>query len=237
VSVSRLIDIVFIEPLLVIYEYALRFILDGCPDVGTALVVFAVLLNAALLPVYYQMEFSSRRAASIRSAMEEEIARIKAHYTGRERYFYIRTIYRQYGHGFLSTLAGSADLLLQIVVFATVFRFLRSHEVLERSEWLGITDLSRPDGLLLGINILPLIMTLLNLASVTLYTRDRKKRGMGLLLAAVFLFLLYGSPAGLVIYWTANNAFSLVRNFVERKCLLTLTPRLIGALRDVAKQQ
>ncbi|MDR0447063.1 MAG: hypothetical protein LBH07_00170 [Treponema sp.] len=33
-------------------------------------------------------------------------------------------------------------------------------------------------------------------------------------LPVLFLFLLYNSPSGLVIYWTGNNVFSLVKNLV-----------------------
>ena len=31
-------------------------------------------------------------------------------------------------------------------------------------------------------------------------------------MALIFLVLLYSSPAGLVLYWTMNNVFSLVKS-------------------------
>ena len=31
-------------------------------------------------------------------------------------------------------------------------------------------------------------------------------------MAVIFLVLLYNSPSGLVVYWTCNNIFSLVKN-------------------------
>lgn len=35
-------------------------------------------------------------------------------------------------------------------------------------------------------------------------------------MAAIFLILMYGSPSGLVFYWTLNNLFSLAKNIVYK---------------------
>jgi hypothetical protein len=61
-------------------------------------------------------------------------------------------------------------------------------------------------------------MTLVNIASGAVYTKGLPARdkvqayGMSI----VFLVLLYNSSAGLVLYWTCNNIFSLVKNCVEK---------------------
>ena len=49
-----------------------------------------------------------------------------------------------------------------------------------------------------------------------IYGKDMPLKSMIQLyaLAAVFLVLLYNSPAGLVFYWTLNNVFSLCKNIV-----------------------
>ena len=57
-------------------------------------------------------------------------------------------------------------------------------------------------------------MTLINCISGAIYSKGHELReklqiyGM----AALFLVVLYNSPAGLVVYWTMNNLFSLVKN-------------------------
>jgi membrane protein insertase Oxa1/YidC/SpoIIIJ len=105
---------------------------------------------------------------------------------------------------------------VQILVFVTVFHFLSGLGALAGASFGPIADLSRPDRLLGGVNLLPLLMTAINAASVFAYVDDRSKRMQALALAAVFLLLLYGSASGLVLYWTMNNLFSLVRNLVAR---------------------
>jgi membrane protein insertase Oxa1/YidC/SpoIIIJ len=103
------------------------------------------------------------------------------------------------------------------VVFLTVFRYLSGLEEVAGQGFGPIADLSRPDGLLGGVHLLPLLMTAINAASAYYYVDDRNKRLQAWALAVVFLVLLYRSPAALVLYWTTNNLFSLVRNLAGRQ--------------------
>ena len=97
-------------------------------------------------------------------------------------------------------------------MFATVFQFLSGSQLLDGHAFGQISDLGQPDGLLGGLHLLPLLMTAINVLSVTYYVKDKGQRGQGIALALVFLVLLYASPSGLVLYWTINNLWSLVRN-------------------------
>ena len=78
-----------------------------------------------------------------------------------------------------------------------------------------IADLGAPDGLLvvggIAINLLPVIMTLVNVISCALYLKGFPMKTKVQLygMALFFLVFLYNSPAGLVFYWTLNNLFSL----------------------------
>jgi membrane protein insertase Oxa1/YidC/SpoIIIJ len=80
-------------------------------------------------------------------------------------------------------------------------------------------------------------MTAINAASVFSYVDDRSKRMQALALSVLFLVLLYGSGSGLVLYWTTNNLFSLVRNLVQRRGLFRLPGRMTQALSRLEHQQ
>jgi len=183
---------------------------------GWRLVLFSVVTNLVLMPVYHQMELHSRKTNAVKAAVAREVARLKLHFRGRERYFYIRTVYRQHGYRPLAVVLGSADLFVQILVFATVFRFLSGLAELQGVSFGPIPDLSEPDRLLWGANLLPLLMTGINALSVLTYVDNQTKRVQGWALAVLFLVLLYASPSGLVLYWTTNNLFSLIRNVLYR---------------------
>lgn len=219
-SLIDLLDNLLILSLLEVYDAIFTSSLAAFGPV-LSVINFSIVLNFALMPLYYQMEQVGRAGRERQARMNAEVARMKAHYTGRERYYYIRTVHRQFGYRPLSVVFASGDLYLQILVFATVYRYLSHHPALSGG-WLG-----HPDGWLFGFNALPFLMTALNVGAALLYGTDRSKRTQSFVLAALFLVLLYGSPAALVLYWTCNNAFSLVRNFVEKKALPVLSARLV----------
>lgn len=232
----EVLDNLFFQPLMVVYS----FVFEMSPDwlgTGGRLIAFSVLLNLALLPLYYQMEQRSRRTRQIKERVAREAARMKKHFRGRERYFYTRAVYRQHRYHPISELLGSADLFVQILVFATVYRYLSGLPALIGAAFGPIADLSRPDGLLGGVNLLPLLMTAINAAAVFTYVSDRSKRLQAWALAAIFLVLLYNSHSGLVLYWTANNLFSLLRNLAQRHLASRPPGRMTQLLNQLATQR
>ena len=59
-------------------------------------------------------------------------------------------------------------------------------------------------------------MTFLNLASGFVYSKGKeaKDKITIVVIALLFLVILYNSPSSLLIYWTFNNLFSLIKNLV-----------------------
>ena len=207
--------VIFIEPLMQIYTM-LFAALPAPLGVGGRIVAFSVALNLLLMPLYHAMELRSRATRELRQRVAQDVDRMRRHFKGRERYFYIRAVHRQHRFNPLSHVLGSADLFAQVIVFFTVFHFLSGLEVLKGAAFGPVTDLSQPDRMLAGVNLLPFLMTAINIAAVFAYSQERARRIQALALAGLFLVLLYASPAGLVLYWTTNNLFSLLRNSLSR---------------------
>jgi hypothetical protein len=68
------------------------------------------------------------------------------------------------------------------------------------------------------LNVLPVLMTVLNLAAGMIYSKGfpLKDKFQLAAMSLIFLVLLYNSPSGLVIYWTMNNLFSFFKNIYYR---------------------
>jgi hypothetical protein len=114
-------------------------------------------------------------------------------------------------------MRNTASLLIQIPFFIAAYSYLSHLDALKGTHFLFIADMGAPDGLVKiggGINLLPVLMTAINIAAGAVYSRGLPPRDKIQLygMAAVFLVLLYNSPAGLVLYWTCNNIFSLGKN-------------------------
>jgi YidC/Oxa1 family membrane protein insertase len=183
---------------------------------GISVILLSLGISLLLLPVFILIERSKKRDDAVKRRMKPLVDEIKRCYKGQERYYYIRTLHRQHGYSAFRSLVPVLTLLLQIPFFIAAYQFLEHFEPLSGQSFLFIQDLSEPDGLLGSINLLPIIMTLVNLVTAYFYTRngDTGERKQMLVVAGLFLVLLYNFPSGLVLYWTMNNVFSFFRLFI-----------------------
>ena len=106
--------------------------------------------------------------------MADELENI-SNYNGAEKYYYIREIYRRHGYHPLKSLRVALGFLIQVPFFIAVYHFLGHYENFSGVGFLFIKDLSRPDALFKGINILPFVMTGINLISAFVFTRGIDK--------------------------------------------------------------
>lgn len=189
--------------------------------VGVTIVLLSLTVNTLVLPLYLVADRWQKEEKALLARMAPKVAAIRAVFRGDERQMILNTYYRQCGYHPLFSLRSSVGLLMQIPFFLAAYNLLSHADGLRASVWF-LQDLSLPDRLFhvgeVAINVLPLAMTALNLLSAAVYAKNlRVKDNLQLfVLAAVFLVLLYNSPSGLVLYWTINNLFSLVKNLVGR---------------------
>jgi hypothetical protein len=148
--------------------------------------------------------------------MKGKLDKIKAVFKGDERYMLTSTLYRQHNYHPIYALSNSLDLFIQIPFFIAAYHFLHNLELLNGQKFKFIADLGSPDGLLWGINLFPILMTFINCVSGAIYARGLQLKDKLQLygIALVFLVLLYNSPAALVLYWTCNNIYNLIKNII-----------------------
>lgn len=187
---------------------------------GPAIVVMSLAVNVVILPIYIKAEKWQEGERALRKSFEAKEAMIKRTFKGQERFAMISTMHRQAGYSPFLSLRSSLGFFLQIPFFFAAYHFLSHFEPLAGVSFLGIADLSKPDAMInlgaFSVNVLPILMTVINLASALVYTHNMTRRDKMQLygMAAVFLVLLYDAASGLVLYWTCNNIFSLGKNIV-----------------------
>ena len=210
---------VLLSPFIYFIEqvYALAYGLTNNHGLSIVLLSFAVSL--ILLPVFILIEKAKKRDDAKKQRMKPLADEIKRCYRGQERYYYLKTLNRQHGYSPLKALLPLLSLLLQIPFFIAAYQFLEGYAPLAGQSFLFIDDLSAPDGLLGRVNVLPIAMTLVNLLTAYFYTRNGRTSELNqmLVVALLFLILLFNLPSGLVLYWTMNNVFSFFRLFITNK--------------------
>lgn len=131
--------------------------------------------------------------------------------------------------------AGCLPILVQIPVFFALYKVLFVNIEMRHAPFFGwIHDLSAPDpaGILIGFGFfpwdVPAILTLANIGiwplimGLTMYLQqklnpaptDPIQAKVFMYMPLIFMFMLAGFPAGLVIYWAWNNTLSIAQQYV-----------------------
>ena len=187
-------------------------------DLGSSIFFISFSVTLMCLPFYYRADKIKKEEEGKLLKLEPYINKIKRNFKGDEQFFMLKTLYRQNNYNPLMALRNSISLLLQIPFFIAAYHFFSNFELFNGYSWLIFDDLSKPDALLcvggIKLNVLPFVMTLINIISTELYikTSGFKVRIQPYALALFFLIVLYDSPAALVIYWSLNNLFYLLKN-------------------------
>jgi YidC/Oxa1 family membrane protein insertase len=209
---------IIIYPIVQIIEVIYRTGYKLFENTGLAIICVSLAVTFLCLPLYVVAEKWQHLERGIARGLKPKINKIKAVFSGDERYMILSTYYRQNHYHPLYTLRGSFGILIQLPFFIAAYTFLSHLDALKSASFFFIHDLSCPDRLLtingVCFNILPILMSLINCVSGAIYSKnlDTKDKAQIYVTAAVFLVLLYNSPSGLVLYWTMNNFFSLLKN-------------------------
>lgn len=209
-----------IQPLVFAYDLLFSLLYRALRDPASTILALSIVINFIVLPLYKKADALQQEEQAKKRAMDPWVKHIRKHFSGSEQFMMLSAYYKVESYSPLSFLKEAVPLLLQIPFFMAAYRFISSLDILEGASFWRIADLSKPDGLLAvggtAVNVLPILMTVINLISGAVYSKGSTLRlkGQILITALIFLALLYDSPSGLVIYWTMNNLFSLGKNVV-----------------------
>jgi YidC/Oxa1 family membrane protein insertase len=222
VSLPEILYTIIISPIEQIIELCYIFIFRVLHNQVFAILGVSLGVSILTLPLYFRAEAWQKIERDIQKKLYPKIQKIKSVFFGDEQYMMISTYYKQNNYHPVYALRSSLGVLIQIPFFIAAYHYISHLEALKGVHFLFIKDLALPDaGIRLNgitINVLPILMTAINCISGTIYTRGflLKDKIQLYVMAGVFLILLYNSPAALVLYWTTNNIFSLIKNILQK---------------------
>jgi YidC/Oxa1 family membrane protein insertase len=187
-----------------------------------AILGVSAVFTVCTMPLYFIADKWQKAERELQAKLKPKIKKIKSVFKGDEQYMVLSAYYRQNHYHPIYALRSSLGVFIQIPFFLAAYAYLSNLEFIKGTSFIFIRDLGAPDMLLsLGssyLNLLPVVMTVINCLSGAIYTKSfairEKVQVYGM--ALVFLVLLYNSPSGLVLYWTMNNIFSLLKNILSK---------------------
>lgn len=217
---SEILYYAFVFPIESILKTIFVFLKDLLGSDGLSIIVLSLLVNSFLLKLFFLADRVARKHAIVKRALDLKLKEFKRVFKGIELYVYTKTLFRQNGYHPIYALKALGGLALQVPFFiAVVFLFEFHSPGLQGLGFWIIRDLSKPDGILWGVNLLPLLMTLFTLINVWVSSKEKNARIQGGLIALIFLFLLYRMPSSLLLYWTISMFFAMSKSIIASNIL------------------
>ena len=194
-----------ITPIYNILEFFYVFF-SAVTSKGLSVIALSFVVTLFCLPLYMIAEKWQKQERDTQEKLKSGIKRIKKAFKGDEQYMILNTFYRENHYSPIYALRSSFSLLIQIPFFIAAYSFLSNLEELQGYSFLFIKDFGSPDhfafigewgGVKLWFNILPVLMTLINLVSGLIYSKGHalSEKIQILVFALVFLVILYDSPS------------------------------------------
>jgi YidC/Oxa1 family membrane protein insertase len=189
-------------------------------DYGLAILALTTIIKLALWPIQNKANRSMRQMAALSPKIQELRDKYKDDPTRMNQE--VMKLYKQYG---INPVGGCLPMMIQIPIFFGLFKMLGQAVELRNAKFLWVKDLSQPDTVahlpLLGwpINIIPLCMaaTQVWLMAMTPKTGDPTQRRIAMFMPLIFLFICYNFAAALALYYTAQNLFSILQFYQNRR--------------------
>ncbi len=170
-----------------------------------------VMVTLIIKLVFYKLSAASYRSMAGLRQLQPKIQAMKERY-GDDKQGFGQAMMELYRQEKINPLGGCLPILIQIPVFIALYWvLLESVELRQASFMWWITDLSAKDPYF----VLPLLMggTMLLQQKLSPPPPDPVQAKVMMLMPIVFTFLFLQFPSGLVLYWVANNALSILQQW------------------------
>jgi YidC/Oxa1 family membrane protein insertase len=206
----------------------LRILLDLfyrlIPNYGVAILLLTLVIKLLFWPLTNKSFQSTAKMQSLQPKMKELQAKYKENPQKLNQE--MAALYKKEG---VSPLGGCLPLLLQLPIFFALYNLLSTHFELRGASFIAgwINDLSAPEAIVTfnpvnllvwkidALRVLPFLMLgttfLQTKVSQTTTPTDKNMALMTYAMPAMFFFILYNMPSGLVLYWTAQNVLGIVQ--------------------------
>ena len=215
-----ILETLLIGPLKLVFEIIFSFANSFIGHPGLAIIFLSLIMNILVLPLYKRADIMQEETRDIEAKLQEGVSHIKKTFSGDERMMILQTYYRQNNYKPTDALNGSVSLLLEIPFFMAAYQFLSHLDILDGVSLGPIKDLGAPDGMLviggIAINLLPIIMTLINVISSYLYLKGfpLKTKIQLYAMALFFLVFLYLACVSCVLLDFEQSLFTCKNNIL-----------------------
>ena len=168
-----MLDTILLGPLKLVFEIIFSIVYQLVDNAGLTIFILSITINVLVLPLYMCADKMQEKARLKEEKLKKGVTHIKNTFSGDEKMMMLQTYYAQNKYSPLSALSGAVSLLLEVPFFMAAYQFLSKVSLLSGSSLGPIKDLAKPDSLIkigtFSVNVLPILMTVINIVSSYLY--------------------------------------------------------------------
>src|SRR6266446_2828113 len=187
---------------------------------GASILALTAIIKIVLWPLQNKANLSMRRMSLLNPKIQELREKYKDDPTRMNQE--VMRLYKDYG---INPVGGCLPMMIQIPIFFGLFKMLGQAVELRNAQFFWVHDLSQPDTVATlpvldwPINIIPLCMaaTQIWLMAMTPKTGDATQRRVMMFTPLIFLFICYNFAAALALYYTAQNLFSILQFYQNKR--------------------
>jgi membrane protein insertase Oxa1/YidC/SpoIIIJ len=197
-------------------EMILEFYILVFSSTGISILLTSFTFALLLLPLQRKAYRTEQRISEKMKIVDAEVQALKGKLKGEKLFLATEQIYeRNRYHPIQSVGMGASFFVMLPVLISAILLFIGS-DILAGKGFLFVEDLSKPDGLLGPVNVLPVIMSAITLIDAKLrFKDDRKSQYRFLFLAVLLLIIVYNLASGLVLYWIGSNIMSSITSRLQ----------------------
>jgi YidC/Oxa1 family membrane protein insertase len=187
--------------------WVLKWIHGVVGNWGWAIIILTILIKL----LFYPLNAKAGRSMAQMKVLTPKMEKLKELY-GDDRQKLNQAMMELYRTEKINPLGGCLPILVQIPVFIALYWVLLASIELRHAPWLGwIHDLSAPDPYF----ILPVIYAISMLVQTRLNPQpaDPVQARVMMIMPVMFSIFFLFFPAGLVLYWVAQNLLSIVQQW------------------------
>lgn len=192
---------------------------------GTAILLLTLIVKLLFYPLTQNSMVKMKEMGEAMKKLKPQIDRIRARYKkqgldmqSRARMNEeIMALYQKEGVNPLGGMSGCLPLLLQMPIFWALFTMLPNTIDLRGAHFIfWIKDLSLPDPLFITPILMGISMVLSTMMTST-QSVEPAQRVMLYIMPIMFTWFCFWAPAGLTIYWLANNILTMAQQYIINK--------------------
>lgn len=186
---------------------------------GGSIILLALIISILTIPLKRKARQAEDKFFALKRQVDADVKEKAAGLKGERRFEVIEKVYEGHSyHPIKSIIAGASFVVVLPFLISAIFIF-GDADFLKQVSFLFVRDLSVQDGLLFGLNFLPILMLVLGIGEAVLRWRGQRDQLFRYLIISIILFVLvYPLASGLITYWISMNFWTaMIFYFANRQ--------------------